>query len=103
MKVLLSVIVICFSLALCNGMCSIDPNVTPSGCVDEFDGKKHPFWTTWNTAECMECHCHPRGMRCCARYGGIVHIEGCTAVVDPQTCEYRYHKQDDPSKPCPMP
>ncbi|XP_061448716.1 small serum protein 2-like [Rhineura floridana] len=101
MKVIVSLAVFCISLALCDGACFMSTSVTPDGCTDTYDGKKHPFGSAWNTAECMRCECSRNTMQCCSRYGGVVEPPpGCRAVVDFQACKYVLHKEGDPSKPC---
>ncbi|XP_061448675.1 small serum protein 5-like isoform X1 [Rhineura floridana] len=109
MKDLLSLTVLSFSLALCYGFCFRDLHkvkvkngelLRPNGCTDIYDGSEHPFGSAWNTAECMRCKCKKKGMECCARYGGLVEAEGCKAVIDPETCSYKFYKLDDPSTLC---
>ncbi|XP_044293588.1 uncharacterized protein LOC123027158 [Varanus komodoensis] len=86
-KVLLSLAIAGLLLALCEGACFSEKlSHKAKGCVDKYDGSKHPFGSTWNTAKCMQCRCARYEMTCCTRYGGVVHVPGCTAVVDPKTC-----------------
>ncbi|XP_054854518.1 small serum protein 5-like [Eublepharis macularius] len=111
MKVLPILTVLCITLALCHGACLVAPPqltikdgkiVDPDGCVDPFDGSKHPFQSEWNTENCHICYCDSKGeVQCCSRYGSIAVAEGCKAVVDPETCTYKFYKADDPSTPCP--
>ncbi|XP_061448700.1 small serum protein 5-like [Rhineura floridana] len=111
MKILLSVTVLSFTLALCHGACfSVKHKVEikdgepvfPTECTDLYDGSKHPFGSAWNTAKCLTCRCYENGsgMSCCDRYGGVAVVEGCVTVKDPETCQYKFHKKGDPSKPC---
>ncbi|XP_062995295.1 small serum protein 2-like [Elgaria multicarinata webbii] len=109
MRALFSLAVLCFTLASCHGFCTHDllkvafkdgKLVKPDGCVDKTDGSKHPFGSTWNSADCMECECHKSGMSCCSRYGGIAVVEGCKGVIDKETCKYKFYKIDAPSEPC---
>nr|XP_060643360.1 small serum protein 5-like [Anolis sagrei ordinatus] len=72
----------------------------PNVCTDLYDGKKHPIGSHWNTAHCKECWCSDDGMQCCDRFGGIAVMEGCISVVDPETCKYKFYKEDDPSTLC---
>uniref|UniRef100_A0A8D2JFP3 Uncharacterized protein n=1 Tax=Varanus komodoensis TaxID=61221 RepID=A0A8D2JFP3_VARKO len=83
------------TLAFCHGYCLHSKHkaefkdgelVKPDGCVDTYTGTKYPFGAVWNTLECMQCECTKKEMSCCVRYGGVVHVPGCTAVVDPKTC-----------------
>nr|XP_034974749.1 small serum protein 5-like [Zootoca vivipara] len=108
-KDLLSLTVLCFSLASCCGFCFQEVHkirvrngelLRPSECADIYDGSKHPLGTAWNTAECMRCKCKEEGMECCARYGGILDVVGCKAVIDPVTCQYKLYKLDDPTTLC---
>ncbi|XP_042331655.1 small serum protein 2-like [Sceloporus undulatus] len=102
MKVLLVLSILSFSLALCHAACFFNPLEKEANgvCTDLYDGTKHPIGSEWNTADCLQCWCRDNGMECCHRYGGVVSVEGCTAVVDPETCKYKFYKNDDPSKPC---
>nr|XP_020636062.1 small serum protein 2-like [Pogona vitticeps] len=106
MRFCLSLTLLCISMALCDGACLYDlfegdkENAKRNGCVDPYDGKKHLFGSTWNTDGCLRCECSEARMTCCTRYGGPVIVEGCTAIVDRETCEYKFYKEDDPSKPC---
>ncbi|KAH0623082.1 hypothetical protein JD844_031011 [Phrynosoma platyrhinos] len=109
MNALFCLSVICAALAVCHGSCFMEKHeavikngqlVVPKMCVDKYDGSKHPIGKRWNTADCMECDCDATGMQCCTRYSGLAHIEGCTGKVDKKTCQYKYFKADDPSKPC---
>ncbi|XP_062817321.1 small serum protein 2-like [Anolis carolinensis] len=100
--------VLCVVLAVCHGACfrSLHELVIEDGklvepvCVDVYDMSKHPIGDSWNTAQCMECHCGTDEMECCTRYGGIADMPGCKAVVDETTCKYKFYKKNDPSKPC---
>ncbi|XP_044293448.1 small serum protein 5-like [Varanus komodoensis] len=109
MKVLFSLMVLLSTLAFCHGYCLHSKHkaefkdgelVKPDGCVDTYTGTKYPFGAVWNTLECMQCECTKKEMSCCVRYGGLVSAEGCIAVMDEGTCQYRLYKIDDPSKPC---
>ncbi|XP_033014920.1 small serum protein 3-like isoform X3 [Lacerta agilis] len=74
MKILLSLIALSFTLALCQGYChgvvqyEDDQPVLFTECTDPYDGSKHPLGSKWNTAECMECTCDERKMECCVRW-----------------------------------
>ncbi|XP_067326707.1 small serum protein 5-like [Anolis sagrei] len=106
MKLLLILVVLSFSLTLCYAACFLAPFETegkeekPNVCTDLYDGKKHPIGSHWNTAHCQECWCSDDGMQCCDRFGGIAVMEGCISVVDPETCKYKFYKEDDPSTLC---
>ncbi|XP_077161829.1 small serum protein 5-like [Paroedura picta] len=110
MKVLMILTISCITLALCHGACFVQKPevdltgnlVDPGNCTDLYDNSKHPFGSEWNTAKCQSCSCNNNGeMTCCDRYGGIAVVEGCEAVVDPETCTYKFYKTGDPSVPCP--
>ncbi|KAK9395277.1 small serum protein 5-like [Crotalus adamanteus] len=97
MKVFFSLIIFSFTLATCQGHCigSIPLPEMKDGeqvplrtCVDTYDGKTHLIGSTWKTAECFSCECREDGMWCCKKYGGVAEREGCTAVANPETCEY---------------
>nr|XP_060643166.1 small serum protein 5-like [Anolis sagrei ordinatus] len=108
MNVLFRLGVLCIVVAVCHGYCFRDVHkaVIKDGkleelvCTDVYDGSKHPVGDSWNTAECMECNCYTSGMQCCARYGGVAHVQGCVAVVDETTCKYKFYKEANPSEPC---
>ncbi|KAJ7305242.1 hypothetical protein JRQ81_011154 [Phrynocephalus forsythii] len=109
MNTLITLSILCFTLALCHGFCFRErPKlefkdgkfVIPNTCVDKYDGTEHLVGSAWNTGECMKCECTKGGMSCCSRYGGIAKVEGCEAVRDPETCTYKFFKNNDPSKPC---
>ncbi|XP_060539509.1 small serum protein 2-like [Pantherophis guttatus] len=74
--------------------------VRPSTCLDSHDGTKHLIGSTWNTANCLRCGCDKDGMDCCHRYGGLASVEGCTTVINPETCEHEHYRLDDPSQRC---
>ncbi|KAL8174031.1 UNVERIFIED_CONTAM: hypothetical protein K2H54_036999 [Gekko kuhli] len=102
MKVLLSLTVFYIMVALSHEACffeRLEPG-TKDGCIDLYNGSKHPFGSKWNTSECMTCRCDYEGLECCSRYGGVVFVPGCKAVEDTKTCEYKLSKANDPSKPC---
>ncbi|KAK9395279.1 small serum protein 5-like [Crotalus adamanteus] len=97
MKVFFSLIIFSFTLATCQGHCIgsfplpkyIDGKRVPlRTCVDTYDGKTHLIGSTWKTAECFSCECRQNEMWCCKKYGGVAEREGCTAVANPETCEY---------------
>ncbi|XP_062817320.1 small serum protein 5-like [Anolis carolinensis] len=106
MKLLLILAVSSFSLALCHAACFVAPIETegkegkPNVCTDVYDAKTYPIGSQWNTAHCKECWCSDNGMVCCDRFGGIAVMEGCISVVDPETCKYKFYKEDDPSTLC---
>ncbi|KAJ6653145.1 hypothetical protein lerEdw1_010107 [Lerista edwardsae] len=112
MKVLLSLTVLCLTLALAQGACfhsllKAELNedgklVMPDGCTDPYDKTMHPFGSAWDTAECMHCDCAKDGLQCCTRYGGVVSVPGCKAVLDEEACKYVLYKEDDPTALCPI-
>ncbi|KAJ7305243.1 hypothetical protein JRQ81_011155 [Phrynocephalus forsythii] len=69
MKFCFSLAISCIAVALCHGYCFLQPNnegTEYEGCVDLYDGQRHLFGSTWNTAECLKCRCDERGMECCS-------------------------------------
>ncbi|XP_060107766.1 small serum protein 5-like [Heteronotia binoei] len=110
MKFLLSLSVLCITLALCQAACFIKlPKaemrngvlVPQTLCTDPYDGTQHLLGSKWNTAHCLECSCHSGEMTCCHRYGGIaIAPNGCDARVNPDTCQYEMYRIDNPSEPC---
>ncbi|XP_048369553.1 small serum protein 2-like [Sphaerodactylus townsendi] len=109
MKVLLSLSLLCLTLALCHTYCFTRPAklefingvmMLPRDCIDSYDGSKHSSGSRWNSANCLECSCRGGEMSCCSRYGGTASSPGCKAVVNPETCEYEFYRIDDPSEPC---
>ncbi|KAJ6653212.1 hypothetical protein lerEdw1_009998, partial [Lerista edwardsae] len=109
-KVLLSLTVLCLTLALVHGSCLYSRHVgeltedgklvMPAGCIDPYDKSLHPFGSTWNTGDCLSCDCEHYGMNCCIRYHSVGRVPGCTAVLDPETCTYLFYKEDDPTALC---
>ncbi|XP_062817304.1 small serum protein 5-like [Anolis carolinensis] len=76
MKVLLSLLALSLSLALCNGACSTHPKesemkngkpVFPKGCVDPYNEKNHKLGDSWNTMNCLKCECKRKEVECCPR------------------------------------
>ncbi|XP_048369010.1 small serum protein 5-like isoform X1 [Sphaerodactylus townsendi] len=110
-KVFLILTISYITLAMCHGACfqsapelAIKDGqlVKPDSCVDPQDESKHALGSSWNSTNCMGCNCNDEGeVQCCSRYGGLAVVEGCKGVVDPETCEYKFYKADDPSAPCP--
>ncbi|XP_062995322.1 small serum protein 5-like [Elgaria multicarinata webbii] len=109
MKAFLILTAFCITLGLCHGACThqlpraqlVDGVlVAPDYCVDSSDGSRHPIGSLWDSAHCWRCSCGKGGMNCCTRYGGIHHMEGCTGIVDMETCDYVFYRNDDPTKPC---
>ncbi|XP_053125866.1 small serum protein 5-like [Hemicordylus capensis] len=109
MKVLLNLTVLCITWALCHGFCFYSSLraefkngkfVAATECTDPYDKTKHPFGSTWNTEHCMKCDCSTDNISCCSRYGGIVNVQGCNTVRDPDTCTYKFFDSNNPEKPC---
>uniref|UniRef100_A0A8D0C6G6 Uncharacterized protein n=1 Tax=Salvator merianae TaxID=96440 RepID=A0A8D0C6G6_SALMN len=109
MKVLLGLMALLFIVDFCWGACFIAKHeaVIKNGklafskeCTDEHDGTKYSIGSVWNTTKCMRCECHENEMECCTRYGGTTKKKDCKTVLDEETCEYKFYRLDDPSKPC---
>nr|XP_060643295.1 small serum protein 2-like [Anolis sagrei ordinatus] len=73
--------------------------VLPDECFDSSDGTSHPIGSTWNSSHCLRCSCWDTGIHCCTRYGPMGR-PGCKAILDWETCEYKFYKLEDLSQPC---
>ncbi|XP_060107765.1 small serum protein 2-like [Heteronotia binoei] len=110
MNVLLSLSVLCITLALCQAACfTVPPKVdirngvlvTQSRCKDLYNRQNYQSGSEWNTAHCLRCSCHGGTMECCNRFGGVAHPPpGCKALVNPKTCRYEFYRIKAPSKSC---
>ncbi|XP_066495741.1 small serum protein 2-like [Tiliqua scincoides] len=74
--------------------------VKPDGCIDPYDKTVHQFGSVWNTTLCLSCNCEKFQLRCCTRYADVGSPLECTPVVNPETCELKLYKKDDPTKLC---
>ncbi|KAJ6650739.1 hypothetical protein lerEdw1_004197 [Lerista edwardsae] len=109
MKVLLSLTVLCLSLAFCGGFCLYKQLrvrirdgqlLEPKGCTDHYDKIFHPFGSVWNSSLCLRCDCQKHRLRCCTRYTDVGSTLECTPIVNSETCTVNLYEKDDPTMLC---
>ncbi|XP_056148601.1 beta-microseminoprotein-like [Lampris incognitus] len=90
----------CVLPSYANGGCYVKP-MKPgiTHCQDDTDKTWHAVGSEWRNSACMDCSCGG----CCQAYSTPVQIpDDCVSVFDSEACEYKVHKRDDPSVPCPI-
>ncbi|CAM4756521.1 unnamed protein product [Rotaria magnacalcarata] len=105
--------ILVFSISQVRGSCFLDTlksspsNNTSKKQIDDiycdYGGIKYAINTTWTLPypDCLNCQCSQYGLECCgfgSEAGIIEPPENCQLVKG--TCEVRFVRQDDPSKPC---
>ncbi|XP_077113268.1 beta-microseminoprotein-like [Ranitomeya variabilis] len=104
MKVLLALgVVLAVSVALSSAACYIDKlkfnrQEKTTGC--EHNGILHSAGENW-TADCEECSCGPKGMRCCSLTKTPIYDKQiCEATFQEESCSYTVTKKDNPAEEC---
>ncbi|XP_037633217.1 beta-microseminoprotein-like [Sebastes umbrosus] len=100
MKYLALALLLCALASLSNAYCFLKPmKQGVTHCQDDVDQTWHAVGSSWRNSNCMDCDCSG----CCSAFSNPTSFpDYCEKVFDNAACEYRVHRKDNPSVPCPI-